>query len=235
MDRRHFLQYAAALPAALTRARAASIDTYDHAMPDMLAAYFVKKANALATEWDQKRAAIRTPAALEARNRFVRQKFIEMIGGFPERTPLEPKIVKVIERDGYRVENLMFQSRPNLWVTGNLYVPTSGSGPRPAIISPCGHYPLARMIPTYQLAYQSLARAGFIVLAYDPPGQGERRYYWNPDTDVSEVSSPTYEHSMPGQLLLLMGTSLTAYMVWDGMRAVDYLLTRPEVDGKRIG
>jgi cephalosporin-C deacetylase-like acetyl esterase len=236
MNRRQFFQYTAGLSLAIPpRALAARAETYDRAMPDMLASYFAKELNRLAADWDQKRQAIRTAAALEKRNLFVRQKFAEMIGGFPERTPLGPKVVKVTERPGYRIENVMFQSQPDLWVTGNLWVPTSGTGPHPAIISPCGHYPLARMVPQYQMAYLSLVQAGFVVLAYDPPGQGERRHYWNPETDVSEVPSPTYEHSMPGQLLILMGESLTQYMVWDGMRAIDYLLTRPEVDGTRIG
>jgi cephalosporin-C deacetylase-like acetyl esterase len=240
MNRREFFSYTAAISLTgafrtSTSLLAATAEPYDRTMPDMLASYFAKEINRLAAEWDQKRAKIRTAAELEARNRFIRQKFAEMIGGFPERTPLEPKIVKVTERSGYRIENLMFQSRPDLWVTGNLWVPASGKGPFPAIISPCGHYPLARMVPQYQMAYLSLVKNGFVVLAYDPPGQGERRYYWNPETDVSEMPSPTYEHSMPGQVLLLLGESLTQYMVWDGMRAVDYLLTRPEVDGARIG
>jgi cephalosporin-C deacetylase-like acetyl esterase len=240
MNRREFFNCTAGLSLALGTqtsklALAATAEPYENSLPDMLASYFAKEVNALAAEWDRKREMLRTAPDIETRNRFVRQKFIEMIGGFPERTPLSPKIVKVTERPGYRIENLMFQSRPDLWVTGNLWIPTSGAGPRPAIISPCGHYPLARMVPQYQTAYLSLVKNGFIVLAYDPPGQGERRHYWNPETDVSEVLSPTYEHSMPGQLLLLMGENLTQYMVWDGMRAIDYLLTRPEVDGARIG
>jgi cephalosporin-C deacetylase-like acetyl esterase len=231
MHRRQFLECAAGAALALPGAA----ETYDRTMPDMLASYFAKELNRLAADWDQKRQAIKTAAALEARNRTVRQKFIEMLGGLPERTPLGAKIVKVTERPGYRIENLMFQSRPDYWVTGNLWIPASGAGKYPAIISPCGHYPLARMVPQYQTAYLSLVKSGFIVLAYDPPGQGERRQYWNPATNADEMPSPTYEHSMPGQLLLLLGESLTQYMVWDGMRAIDYLLTRPEVDGERIG
>ncbi len=74
-----------------------------------------------------------------------------------------------------------------------------------------------------------------MVLAYDPVGQGERRQYWNPQTGQTEVaSSSTYEHSMPGQVLLMMGEDLTNYRVWDGMRAIDYLQSRPEVDPEKI-
>jgi cephalosporin-C deacetylase-like acetyl esterase len=145
-------------------------------------------------------------------------------------------VVKTLDRNGYRIENVMFESRPDFFVTGNLYVPKSGKGPFPAVISPCGHYPLARMQPDYQFVYLNLVKAGFVVLAYDPVGQGERRQYWNPRTGETEASlGPIFEHSMPGQQLLLLGEDLTGYRVWDGMRAIDYLLTRPEVDKQRIG
>jgi cephalosporin-C deacetylase-like acetyl esterase len=202
----------------------------------MLLRYLARKLNALAAHWDTERAKIRTPADLEVRNRFVRDKMREMIHGYPPRTPLQPRVVRKFERVGYRVENVMFQSRPDFWVTGNLYIPTAGPGPFPGLISPCGHYALARMQPDYQFAYLNLVKAGFVVLAYDPIGQGERRHYWNPHTGETELDlNPIYEHSMPGQLLLLMGEDLTQYRVWDGIRAIDYLLERPEVDPQRVG
>ena len=202
----------------------------------MLLAYIAGKHNALSERWDREREAIRDRAALERRNSFVRARSVEMLHGYPEKTPLRPVVVKTSKRDGYRVENVMFESRPGFFVTGNLYLPDSGKGPFPAIISPCGHYPLARMQPDYQFVYLNLVKAGFVVLAYDPVGQGERRQYWNPVTGQTEASlGPVYEHSMPGLLLLLLGENLSAYRIWDGMRAIDYLLTRPEVDGQRIG
>lgn len=209
--------------------------SYLEESPDMLLDYLTGRLNALAENWDRERAKIRTREDLENRNRFVREKFRAMVHGFPDRTPLNPVVVRTFERNGYHVENLMFQSRPNFWVTGNLYVP-SGKPPYPAVISPCGHYPEARMYPEYQAVYINLVKAGFVVLAYDPIGQGERRQYWNPQTGVTEVASAsTYEHSMPGQVLLMMGEDLTHYRIWDGMRAIDYLESRPEVDKQRIG
>lgn len=232
MDRRRFLGQAGAL--SMLHALPLRAAGYEEQYPDMLAAYLVGRLNRLAAEWDQKRAAITTADALHARNREIRKQVVEMVGGFPDRNPLGPEVVKVTEREGYRVENVMFQSRPNFWVTGNLYVP-AGASKAPGIISPCGHYPLARMLPSYQMAYLSLVKAGFVVLAFDPIGQGERRQYWNPETDSSEGFNATMEHSMPGQLQILLGQTLTGYRVWDAMRAVDYLLTRPEVDGSRIG
>jgi cephalosporin-C deacetylase-like acetyl esterase len=234
-NRRQFLTQAtmaSALRPALAMGREGS---YAAEYPDMLVRYLANKTNALAAKWDAERERIRSGADVEARNHFVREKVREMMHGLPERTALEPVVTRVLKRDGYRIENLRFQSRPNFWVTGNLYVP-AGSGPFPAVISPCGHSAEARIYRPYQFMYQGLVRSGFVVLAYDPVGQGERRQFWNPLTRRNEIGGPvTWEHSLPGQLLLLIGQDLTNYRVWDGMRAVDYLLTRPEVDAQRIG
>jgi cephalosporin-C deacetylase-like acetyl esterase len=209
--------------------------SYAEELPNMLESYLAGKLNRLAASWDERRALLRTAADVQERNRVVREKVLSMLGEFPPKEALKPVTVKMTEKHGYRVENLMFESRPDFCVTGNLYIPTAGSGRFPAIISPCGHYPLARMTPQYQSAYISLARSGFVVLSYDPIGQGERRQYWNPTTNVTDVGGPVFEHSMAGQLLLLTGENLTNYLVWDGIRAIDYLLTRPEVDPERIG
>jgi cephalosporin-C deacetylase-like acetyl esterase len=247
VKRRNFLLQAGTLPLALSVApwpytvqalpkNTPPVPSYEKEYPDMLLNYLGGKLNALSRHWDQQREKILAPAQLERRNQFVRGKFREMLQGFPPRVPLQARTVRSFDREGYRVENVMFQSRPDFWVTGNLYIPSQRKGPSPGIISPCGHYTLGRVNTELQCAYINLVQNGFVVLAYDPIGQGERRYYWNPETKVAEVSGdPIFEHSMPGQLLLLMGENLTQYRVWDGMRAIDYLLTRSEVDSQRIG
>jgi cephalosporin-C deacetylase-like acetyl esterase len=251
MNRRRFIVNSGAalfLPAALAgsglaadgtssfaSSSAAADQSYAAEMPDMLQSYVTRKLNHIAAMWDKERDLLQSAKDVETRNAFVREKLLNMLASFPEESPLQATTVKVTEKAGYKVENVMFCSRPDFWVTGNLYVPTSGSGPFAGIISPCGHYPLARMTPQYQSAYISLVKSGFVVLAYDPIGQGERRQYWNPATDVTEVGGPIFEHSMPGQELLLLGETLTEYFVWDGMRAIDYLISRPEVDSEKIG
>ncbi len=232
MNRREFLGQASMLACALGTPPAPQ--SYSRELPDMLLGYLAKRLNALAATWDAKRAALGSPADIQARNSAVRGAVRGMIHGLPERTPLNAQVTRVQEHAGYRVENLMFESRPAFWVTGNLYVP-AGNGPFPAIISPCGHYQRARMEPEYQAVYLNLVGSGFVVLAYDPIGQGERRYYSTPERNDPELADPVYEHSMPGQLLLLMGQDLTHYRIWDGMRAIDYLLTRPEVAQDKIG
>ncbi len=240
IHRRKFLAGAASLGAGAglppLRALQARARSYAEQHPDMLLSYLAAKLNALAAAWDAHRDQLRSPDQIEERNRFVRAKVREMVHGFPPKTPLNPAVMATRERRGYRVENVMFESRPGFWVTGNLYVPTAGRPPYPGIVSPCGHYPWARMEPEYQFAYMNLVLAGFVVLAFDPIGQGERRQYWNPKTNQTEVApSSTYEHSMPGQVLLLMGEDLTHYRIWDAVRAIDYLESRSEVDPQRIG
>lgn len=209
--------------------------SYAEEMPEMLESYLAGKLNRLASSWDGKRALLQTAADVQERSRVVRENLLSMLGEFPSKEQLDARTLRSTEKEGYRVENVMFLSRPDFWVTGNLYVPTVGKGRFPALISPCGHYPLARMTPQYQSAYISLAKSGFVVLSYDPIGQGERRQYWDPATNITQVGGPVFEHSMAGQLLLLFGENLTSYLVWDGIRAIDYLLTRSEVDPERIG
>jgi cephalosporin-C deacetylase-like acetyl esterase len=209
-------------------------NSYAEQFPDMLVAHLSGKLNALAEKWDRVRDQVRTPQQAEARHSVVRQKMVEMIGGLPQPTPLQPIVTRVLERPGYRIENVMYQSRPNFWVTANLYVPTTGKGPFPAILSPSGHYEDAGRYSAYQAAHLDLVKNGFVVLAPDPIGQGERRDHWDTTTQAS-WGSTTDEHSMFGQLLWLIGEDVVQYAVWDGMRSIDYLTSRPEVDPSRIG
>lgn len=171
-------------------------------------------------------AALRTPADVARRQEYIRTKMLEEIGGFPEKTPLNPRITGTIERAGYRIEKLVYESRPGFYVTANLYVP-GGTGPFPAVIGTAGHSDAGKAYPLYQRAWIGLAKRGFAVLAYDPPAQGERLEY-------EGIRPGVPQHIMAGLQCLLAGSNIAAYEIWDGIRAVDYLLTRPEVDPKRI-
>jgi cephalosporin-C deacetylase-like acetyl esterase len=186
------------------------------------------------TARDARIAAIRTPAEVEQRQAFVRSKIVELLGGFPERTPLNPRITGSFVRDGYRVEKLIFESRPKFFVTADVYVPSSGHPRYPAVLGVSGHSLTSKAEPVYQHGWISLAKRGFIVLAFDPPGQGERSLYYDPEHGRSRVALGTAQHTMAGLQCILTGSSLANYEVWDGIRAFDYLLTRTDVDPKRI-
>ena len=178
---------------------------------------------------------IRTPAAVRERQDYIRRKLIEEIGGFPEKTPLNAVITSTLQRDGYTVEKLIFESQPHYYVTASVFVPATGQRPFPAVLGTAGHSLDGKATELYQRAWISLAKRGFLVLAYDPPGQGERLEYLDPATGKSRLpGGGTGEHSMAAAQCLLTGTNIARWFVWDGIRAVDYLETRTDVDPKRI-
>src|SRR5262249_7227310 len=148
--------------------------------------------------------------------------------------PLNPVVTGRFQRQGYRVENIIFESQPGFRVTGNLYIPESGPQPFPAVIGVAGHTANGRMSATYQHAWIGFAKRGYVVLAIAPPGQGERWEYFDPIAGTSRAGGSTREHTMAGLQCLLTGSNIARYEIWDGIRAFDYLLTRPEVDGKRV-
>ncbi len=180
-------------------------------------------------------AAVRTEADLESLRQEVRAKALAAIGGLPPaRTELRARVTGVVPMDGYRIEKLVFESRPGLFVTALLYVPDAPAGPRPAVLLPCGHSPVGKSFANYQQIGGRLAKRGYVVLSWDPVGQGERSQFWDAAAKRSRFNLVCGEHAVLGNLAVLAGTSLARYEVWDGIRAVDYLLTRPEVDAHRL-
>lgn len=140
----------------------------------------------------------------------------------PERTPLNVRFVAAVERSGYRIEKLVFDSRPGFPVTANLYLPTTGGDSRrPAVLCPLGHWGRSKAEPVVQARCIALAKQGVIVLTYDPFGQGERDVAGNGHHQAFAAS--------------LVGQHNLSFMVWDTLRALDLLLERDDVDPERIG
>lgn len=165
----------------------------------------------------------------------VRRALNDLVGPFPERTPLKAQITGVVQKRGYRIEKLVFESLPGYYVTGCVFVPDGLAGPVPAILNPIGHTDIAFRGRLYQQMILNLVAKGFVVLAYDPAGQGERLQYYEAETGVSRIGWSVREHSYAGDQCFLAGSSLAHYCVWDGMRAIDYLGSRADVDATRIG
>lgn len=184
----------------------------------------------------QRFAAIRTEAELLEVQKDLRARSLRIVGALPtERTPLNAKVTGTIVREGYLIEKLVFESLPGLHVTALLYRPDTRTGGRlPAVLLACGHAPLGKAHPAYQEIAMRLVKRGYVVLCFDPVGQGERSQFWDPVAQRSRYNLVCGEHAVLGNLATLAGASLVRFMVWDGMRAVDYLLSRPEVDGTRI-
>jgi dienelactone hydrolase/pimeloyl-ACP methyl ester carboxylesterase len=142
-----------------------------------------------------------------------------------------------VNRDVYTIEKVIFESRPGFRVTANLYIPKGRTGRMPAVIGTCGHGgPSAKgkSAAPYQSFAQGLARHGYVVLIFDPICQGERRQYPEGDSRTSRHSA-VGGHLYAGNQQFLVGESVASWFVWDGIRALDYLLSRPEVDPRHVG
>ena len=164
----------------------------------------------------------------------VRDKIRECFGPTPEATPLNPRITGVVQRDAYRIEKIIFDSRPGFPVTANLYLPNHVQFPRPGVIGTCGHSTGGKGEVAYQSFAQGLARLGYVCLIFDPLGQGERLQYVKEDLS-SSIGVGVREHLHAGNQQFLVGEFLGMWRAWDGIRALDYLLTRPEVDVQQVG
>jgi dienelactone hydrolase/pimeloyl-ACP methyl ester carboxylesterase len=202
--------------------------------PRMVQEYFVEQVRQVERQADQRRAAIQSRQEAEAYVREVQEKIQQCFGPWPEKTPLNPRVTSVVERDQYRIENVIFESRPGFLVTANLYVPKGRDFPLPGVVGSCGHSDNGKALAGYQSFAQGLARLGYVVLIYDPIGQGERLQYVN-DQLKSRIGVGVREHLYAGNQQFLVGEFFGSWRAWDGIRALDYLLTRPEVDPRHIG
>jgi cephalosporin-C deacetylase-like acetyl esterase len=178
---------------------------------------------------------LQTKEQIADRSTTIRSQLWQLLGGRPDKTPLNARTVGTIERSEYRIEKLVFESMPQVYVTAHLYVPKTGKPPYPAIIAPLGHSPNGKLSRNYQYSFQTLARKGYVVLAFDPFGQGERIQYLQPGTDHTRFHAVSMEHIQAGRPMVLFGSSLALYLAWDGIRALDYLESRPEIDPHRLG
>jgi cephalosporin-C deacetylase-like acetyl esterase len=199
----------------------------------MLYAYLQEQARKFFDARRQEVAALKTPADVKARQDRLRAKFIEALGGFPAKTPLNARTVGRLQGDGFHIEKVIYESQPEHHVTATLYLP-DGKGPFPGVLVPCGHSANGKEAEPYQRACILMAKNGLVVLCYDPIGQGERSQILDAKGRPALAGS-TSEHTMVGVGALLVGRSTATYRIWDGIRSLDYLASRPEVDAKRLG
>ncbi len=179
-------------------------------------------------------AKLTTPAAIRARQAWARETFWKLAGGMPERTPLNARTTGSFERDGYRVEKVVYESQPGFFIPANLYIPAA-KPPLPGILFQLGHSRNGKAYDSYQRCCQGLVKLGFLVLAFDPMGQGERAYYPGADPSRSRLPSADDEHTIPGKQMLLYGDTCTRLQLWDAVRSLDYLASHPMVDPARLG
>src|SRR5438270_12188874 len=198
---------------------------------------YLKYQTEMAWQQDEERQkawrAIRTEQDLLTVQKKLEEHLLAMLGDLPsERPPLHPRITGKIQMDGFRIEKLIFESLPGIYVSALVYVPEDANKTHPAILVPSGHAANGKV--HYQALCQRLVQRGYVVISWDPVGQGERSQFWDAKAGKSRYNLVCAEHAVMGNLAYLAGTNLARWEVWDGMRAVDYLLTRPDVDAERI-
>jgi len=161
--------------------------------------------------------------AYDAHRRALRAQYVAALGGFPARTPLRPRVTGSEARDGYRVEKILFESEPGVYVTAFLYLPDAArfAPPYPTFVVTCGHSDLGKACTDYgRVCVQGVAR-GFAALIYDPILQGERAQVPNTKNCAG--------HNRYGTLAMLLGRSTARQRIWDGLRCLDYLDTRADI------
>ncbi|GIW97599.1 MAG: xylan esterase [Pirellulaceae bacterium] len=241
LDRRRWLQSSIAVggsmmayPALAQTAPPQRFDSLSRQhFPRMLQEWYVQQVRQKLSAGRKQRAGLRTPEDAERYVHDVREKIRLVFGPFPERTPLQARITGRSERDDYAIENVVFESRPGFLVTANLYLPRANL-PAPGVVGTCGHSIDGKMAEPYQSFAQGLARQGYVVLIYDPIGQGERLQYLDDDLKPI-VGGGVNDHLLAGNQQYLVGEFFGMWRAWDGIRALDYLLTRPEVDPRHVG
>lgn len=178
-------------------------------------------------------AEVQTVTAAEKRKQFVRERLLETLGGTPAYDgPLNAKITSRIQSENYVIEKVIFESLPGFFVTANLYRPNQ-PGRFPAILLQSGHTQEGKAEP--QRLAANLALKGFVVLTFDPVGQGEREQTYDQQVDGPLAGWSVNEHIQAGAQSILVGESVARFFIWDAKRAIDYLLSRPEVDPARMG
>ena len=195
---------------------------------------FYNRLFALDADADDLWAKVRSVSEYDALRKQMRTKMYDRIGGMPAKTPLNARITGVVQRNGYRIEKVLFESRPGMFVTGNLYLPDESrfSAPHPAAVEVCGHSRVGKNAPKYQRVAILLAKNGVATFIVDPLGQGERFQSIEEDQNLG---SPVSNHLRQGVLAVLLGKNLAAFEIYDAMRAVDYLETRPDLRKNGFG
>ena len=202
---------------------------------DMMKQYLLVEADKAVEQWRKNYEEIKTVEQIAAYQQRLREKFLGALGDFPQRTSLNARVVSVVQREGYRVEKVIFESQPKFYVTGALFLPDSAKyqQPYPAAVVPCGHALNAKAYESYQTMGALLALSGMAALVYDPIDQGERMQI------VDEAGKYPFwgvrGHNMMGVGSVLLGRNTAWFEVWDGMRAIDYLQERKDIDAERIG
>jgi cephalosporin-C deacetylase-like acetyl esterase len=176
---------------------------------------------------------IHTVAQAEERKKLVRKTLLEDIGGLPDYSgPLNARITGQIRTDSYIIEKVIYESLPGFYVTANVYRPNT-PGRYPGVMLQAGHTQEGKLED--QRIAANLAMKGFVVLCFDPIGQGERSQTYSDQFGAPLAGWSTPEHIQMGAQSELIGQGLARYFIWDAKRSLDYLASRSDVDASHMG
>ena len=197
--------------------------------------YYLNWIRRLSSLREERVRALRTKAEAEAYRHEVREKIFRAFDLPKEKSPLNVQCTGLLRRTGFSIEKLIYWSRPGIPVTANLYLPEGRPGTVPAILYLMGHDQPGKAAERVQICARTLAAGGVAVLIPDPVSQGERYQFLGVPGSGKISGSCTLEHNMLGKQLLLAGEFFGTWRVWDALRGLDFLCSRPEIDPERIG
>lgn len=225
LARFQFFDEAGELLYQITKSGGDELTVLDAEAPTLLRDHLIRRIH---QQYDERRAdvaqALRSREQFEQRQAQLRKSLQRIVGELPEKTPLKAQTTGVLEEPGYRIEKVIYQSRPQHYVTANFYIPTVGTPPYPGVLIACGHSSQGKAYESYQRVGALMATNGLAALVYDPFGQGERRMFSVGSTNAG------LQHKLANVNSMLVGRTAVGYQAWDGLRSIDYLLSREEVD-----
>ena len=230
----------------------AAIILGESALASLLAGNLLEEIAARDEAADADVASIRTVDELKAKQAAWRTYWLDALGEMPARTPLNARVTSRAEYDGFRLENIIFESQPGVYVTAHLALPMRPRGsaalphggppregraparpPYPVVLMPLGHSDAGILNPRYAAHLAMTARAGFAAFAWDPISQGERRQALDQKYDYTDNCST--EHTRLGVCGWLVGWNYARFRIWDAVRAIDYVESRSDLDCSRLG
>ena len=188
------------------------------------------------TQYDQRDSIYYTPltrAQAESYGQQCKANYLEILGSLPQRTPLNVQVTAVHDMGDFILENILYESSPNRHVTANLYRPKA-PGKYPAVIMLCGHSSSGKTSVGEQRSGARYAANGIVTMVVDPVSQGERNQLIDA-TGNQLARGGTTEHTLLWMNSMIVGESTVKDELWDNLRGLDYLESRPEVDGERLG
>ena len=206
----------------------------------MMRTYLLDELSAAQHSWQERYDSLKTVEDIKQYQQERQYFFWMQLGKMWEHTPLNPLVVKSFHKgtpgkDAYRVEMVLFESVPDFFVTGAMFLPdeTKFQPPYPAVLIVCGHSNDAKAYPQYQGVAALAATHGLAAFVIDPIDQGER------SQQLRENGTPLLQgvaaHNALAPSSILLGRNTATFEVWDMIRALDYLESRPDIDAKQLG